>query len=213
MSTIKIFPFNPFEENTYIIYDETKNCIIIDPGAYYEHERFEMVEFLKSMELIPKFLVNTHCHIDHVLSNKFIAETYGLELYGHREDIYNLVKLEEVGRRYGVAVEASPEMKNFLSDGDDLCFGNTVLTVLHTPGHSLGSITLYNKNENYAIVGDVIFQGSIGRTDLPGGDFEVLEKSIKDKIYHLPEDTILYPGHGAPTTVRKEKWTNPFVKI
>jgi hydroxyacylglutathione hydrolase len=212
MSRIQSFTFNPFQENTYIIFDESKECIIIDPGCFEDFERKYLVEFIENNKLTPVMLINTHCHIDHILGNKFVSEKYNLPVTGHREDIYNLESLEMAGKKYGVPVEPSPAMTMFLEEGDGVKFGNTIFSILHTPGHSLGSITLYNSTESFAIVGDVIFRESIGRADLPGGDFAVLEKTIKDKIYALPDDTQLYSGHGPKTNVGYEKRNNPFVK-
>jgi hydroxyacylglutathione hydrolase len=212
MSRIQSFTFNPFHENTYIIYDESKECIIIDPGCFEDFERKYLVEFIENNKLTPMALINTHCHIDHILGNKFVSDKYRLQVTGHREDIYNLENLEAVGKKYGVPVEPSPAMTVFLEDGNEFKFGNTTFKILHTPGHSLGSITLHNDIEKYAIVGDVIFKESVGRADLPGGDMKVLEQTIAQKIYTMSDDTILYSGHGPKTNVGYEKRNNPFVR-
>lgn len=213
MTQVKKFTFNPFQENTYIVYDETKECMIIDPGAYFPHEREELLDFIRVHALKPIHLINTHCHIDHVLSNKLVAETFGLKLAGHQQEQLYLDSLLSTGAKYGVPVEESPPIEIFIKEGDIISFGNTVLKVYNTPGHSIASIILHCEKAGFALVGDVIFHRSIGRTDLPGGNFEVLKKSILKKVYTLPLETILYCGHEGETTVGEERVFNPFVKM
>lgn len=213
MSFIKKFTFNPFQENTYIVYDATNQCVIIDPGCSDQAEREELIDFIDNMQLKPVYLLNTHCHIDHVLGNRFIAEKYQLKLAANPNDQYNLDRMLEVGLRYGVALQESPAIEMALHHGDEVRFGETVFQVLFTPGHSKGSISFYNKQEHYVIAGDVLFNGSIGRTDLPGGDFPTLEKSIREVLYVLPDETTVYAGHDIETTIGHEKHTNPFVRI
>jgi hydroxyacylglutathione hydrolase len=213
MSIVQKFTFNPFQENTYIIYDETKACVIIDPGCYDPFEQQVLTRFISEKQLEPVHLLNTHCHIDHVVGNQFVAAAYNLKLSAHPEDNYNLERLVEVGQRYGVPVAPSPPIEIDLYHGAVVQFGNTSLQVLFTPGHSKGSVSFYNIADEYIVAGDVLFRGSIGRTDLPGGDFTVLENSIREVLYQLPDNTVVYPGHEDDTTIGYEKRNNPFVKI
>ncbi len=209
---IKSFTFNPFQENTYVVYDDTKECIIIDPGCYTDKERDELRRFITSEGLKPVKLINTHCHIDHVLGNKFTSELWDLELYMHKEDLPLLENAGNIGKMYGFEdYEGSPYPKHFLAQDDTLTFGESSFKILFTPGHAPGHICLYSKENNLLIAGDVLFNGSIGRTDLPGGDYNTLIKSIKTKLLPLDENTIVYCGHGPSTSIGKEKMSNPFL--
>jgi glyoxylase-like metal-dependent hydrolase (beta-lactamase superfamily II) len=207
---IKIFTFNPFQENTYILYDETKECAIIDPGCMGEMEQKQLTDFIDNQGLKPKLLINTHCHIDHILGNKFVADKYNLELTAHKKEAPVLEFGKQAAMMYQLDYKISPEIKNYVDEGDIIAFGNTKMEVLFTPGHSPASITLYIKDQDTLIVGDVLFQGSIGRTDLPGGNFETLTRVIKAKLFTLKDETIVYPGHGPSTHIGIEKRTNPF---
>ncbi len=212
MIHVKAFTFNPFQENTYVLFDETRECIIIDPGCYDPEEKLELTEFIKKEGLKPVKLLNTHCHIDHVLGNKYVAETWLLELFIHKNEVELLDAVESYGATFGVFAEKSPAAAGFLNEGDMVEFGNSKMAVIFTPGHSPGSITFYSAEEKFAISGDVLFHQSIGRTDLPGGDYETLIKSIKEKILILPDETKIYSGHGPVTTTGAEKKLNPFLK-
>ncbi len=209
---IAIFTFNDFSENTYLLYDDSGECIIFDPGCNNEEEQSTLVEVIESNNLKPVKLINTHCHIDHVLGNKFISEKYNLPLISHEGEKQVLAMQPQVSAMYGIPYDPSPEIAETLDDGDILKFGNTELKVLFTPGHSPASISFYCKEEGIVIGGDVLFQGSIGRTDLPGGDFDTLANSIRTKLYTLPDETVVFCGHGPSTTVGEEKKNNPFVK-
>jgi hydroxyacylglutathione hydrolase len=210
---IKSFTFNPFQENTYVVYDDTKECIIIDPGCYTDKERDELRRFITSEGLKPVKLINTHCHIDHVLGNKFTSELWDLELYMHKEDLPLLENAGNIGKMYGFEdYEGSPYPKHFLAQDDTLTFGESSFKILFTPGHAPGHICLYSKENNLLIAGDVLFNRSIGRTDLPGGDYNTLIKSIKTKLLPLDENTIVYCGHGPSTSIGKEKMNNPFLQ-
>jgi glyoxylase-like metal-dependent hydrolase (beta-lactamase superfamily II) len=210
---IKSFTFNPFQENTYIAYDETKECLIIDPGCYTEAERKELKAFIEEKELTPVKLINTHCHIDHVLGNKFASEQWDLELYMHKEDLLVLEKAGDIGKMYGLEdYEGSPFPKHFLAQGDTLTFGKSSFEILFTPGHAPGHICLYSKENNLLIAGDVIFQRSIGRTDLPGGDHSTLINSIITQLFPLPNETQVLCGHGPSTNLGYEKEHNPFLQ-
>ena len=209
---IKSFAFNPFQENTYVVYDDTKECIIIDPGCYTDKERYQLRSFITSEGLKPVKLINTHCHIDHVLGNKFVSELWDLELYIHIEDLPLLENAGNIGKMYGLEdYEGSPYPKHFLAQDDTLTFGESSFKILFTPGHAPGHICLYSKENNLVIAGDVLFQGSIGRTDLPGGDHSMLINSIITQLLPLPEETTVYCGHGASTNIGKEKMSNPFL--
>ena len=210
---IKSFTFNPFQENTYIVYDETKECLIIDPGCYTDAERKELKAFIEEKGLTPVKLINTHCHIDHVLGNKFASEQWDLELYMHKEDLPILEKVEYVGKMYGLEdYEISPYPKYFLAHKDTLTFGESSFEILFTPGHAPGHICLYSKENNLLIAGDVIFQRSIGRTDLPGGDHSTLINSIITQLFPLPNETQVFCGHGPSTNLGYEKEHNPFLQ-
>jgi hydroxyacylglutathione hydrolase len=207
---VQSFTFNPFSENTYILYDESNECIIIDPGCNDSFEKQEISEFIKSNGLNPIHLINTHCHIDHILGNKFISESYNLPLTAHKKEKQVLDFGTQTAMMYQIPYELSPEITKFIDEGDTITFGNTKLDVLFTPGHSPASISLYCKSANILIAGDVLFQGSIGRTDLPGGNFETLTRNIKAKFFTLPDETVVFSGHGNPTTIGIEMRTNPF---
>lgn len=210
---IKSFTFNPFQENTYIVYDETKECLIIDPGCYTDAERKELKAFIEEKKLTPVKLINTHCHIDHVLGNKFASEQWDLELYMHKEDLLVLEKAGEISKMYELEnYEGSPCPKHFLAQGDRLTFGKSSFEILFTPGHAPGHICLYNKENNLLIAGDVIFQRSIGRTDLPGGDHSTLINSIITQLFPLPNETQVFCGHGPSTNLGYEKENNPFLQ-
>lgn len=210
MISVQSFTFNEFQENTYVVYDETQECVIIDPGCSTVSERDELKKFIENHKLKPVHLLNTHCHIDHILGNKFIAETYGLKLTAHKKEAQVLAVGQATAAMYQIAYDLSPDIEIFLDEGDTVTFGQSSLEVVFTPGHSPASITFISKEDKICISGDVLFQGSIGRTDLPGGNFETLIRAIKAKIFTLSEATLVYPGHGPHTTVGYEKRTNPF---
>ncbi len=208
---VHTFTFSSWQENTYILYDDTKECIIIDPGCNSEHERMQLVNYLEEHNLTPVKLVNTHCHIDHVLGNKFVSEKYGLELTSHKGEQVMLDNMVQVATMYNTDYEPGPNIKQFLDEGDLLTFGKTELAVYFTPGHSPASISFYHAPSKQLIAGDVLFLGSIGRTDLPGGNMETLLSSIRTKFFPLPDDVIVYSGHGPTTTIGAEKRSNPFL--
>ena len=209
---IKIFTFNQFFENTFIISDSTNECIIIDPGCYDKNEKQILQDYILSNNLVPTRLINTHCHIDHILGNNFVSKTWDLELEIHHKDIDLLRNSKNIADLYGfVNYENSPITNKFLVEGDIIEFGKSKLEVLFTPGHAPGHISLYSKNENFIISGDVLFNNSIGRTDLPGGNYSTLIDTIKSKILCLDDSTVVYCGHGPSTTVGKERVNNPFL--
>ncbi len=212
MALVASFTFNPFQENTYLVYDDTKECVIFDPGCYTETERTNLAEFIKANELKPVRLINTHCHIDHVFGNKFVADTYGLPLEIHKGELPVLEAVPMVSKTYGIPMaDQSPMPEKFIEEGDIITFGNSSMKALFTPGHSPASLSFYCADGNILIAGDVLFQNSIGRTDLPGGDFTTLINSIKEKYYPLGDDVKVFPGHGPSTTIGYEKANNPFL--
>ena len=209
---IKIFTFNQFFENTFIISDSTNECIIIDPGCYDKNEKQILQDYILSNNLVPTRLINTHCHIDHILGNNFVSKTWDLELEIHHKDIDLLKNSKNIADLYGfVNYKNSPITNKFLVEGDIIEFGKSNLEVLFTPGHAPGHISLYSKNENFIISGDVLFNNSIGRTDLPGGNYNTLIDTIKSKFLCLDDSTVVYCGHGPSTTVGKERINNPFL--
>lgn len=208
---VKSFVFNDFQENTYVVYGAHKSCIIFDPGCNSSSEREQLSGFIKEMALIPKALINTHCHIDHVLGNWFVAENYKLALQAHQEERPVLESCKMVSQMYGISYTESPPIDHFLIPGERLEIDDLGFDILFTPGHSPASISFYNKEHEVLIAGDVLFQRSIGRTDLPGGDFNTLANSIRSQFYVLPDSVVVYPGHGPTTTIGEEKRENPFV--
>lgn len=212
MLNVKIFSFNPLQENTYLLFNEKKECMIIDPGCYFDHEREELLGFIKGAELKPVLLVNTHCHLDHVFGNRFIHETFGLELHIHEGEKKVLDLAPASGLMWNMPFDNYAGPLHFIDPAKPLAFGDDRLAVLFTPGHSPASISLYAEPEGFLIAGDVLFRESVGRTDLPGGDPDVLVNSILTQFYRLPDETIVYSGHGPSTTIGHEKKNNPFVK-
>lgn len=212
MISIHAFTFGPFAENTYVLSNESGDCFIIDPGCYFPEERQELREYITDNKLRPVRLLNTHAHLDHVLGNAFAAGNWKLKPAMHRDDLYNLERFDDVCRMYGVPGQTPPSEVDFLEEGDTVSLGDDTLEVLFTPGHSAGSISFYCPKQDFIIGGDVLFQGSIGRTDLPGGDFDTLSDTIKNKFYTLPPQTIVYSGHGPETTIAFEREHNPFVQ-
>lgn len=213
MTAILTLTFNPVQENTYIVYDqETRDAIIFDPGCFGEEEEKTLRDTIAEHSLKPVKLINTHCHFDHIFGNAMVAEEYGLDLGIHELEVPVLQAGPTTVAMYGMPpMRTSPEASYFIKEGDVIALGEARLEVLFCPGHSPGSICFYNRGEGYVIAGDVLFQRSIGRTDLPGGDHKTLIKSIKSKLLPLADDVKVYPGHGAPTTIGEERRENPFL--
>lgn len=212
MTQVQIFEFNPFAENTCIVFDDTGECAIFDPGCYTPGEREALKNFIEENNLRPVRLINTHCHLDHVFGNAFVAKTWNLGLEIHVGELPVLERFPQTCQMYGIPfAEKSPVPARFLEPGDVVEFGKTRLKVLFTPGHSPASISFYCKEDGFVIAGDVLFYESIGRTDLPGGDMNTLLSSIRTQLFTLPDETLVYPGHGPATTVRHEKEYNPFL--
>lgn len=209
---IKTFVCNPYQENTYLLYDETGSGVIIDPGMYTQQEEEQVLAFIEEEGLKLEHLFSTHCHIDHVLGNKLIYENFGLVPSFHENEIPIYAEIQSYAPQMGIRYDVSPISENFLPDSGTVQFGNNELELIFAPGHSPGHLCFYNKENGFLIGGDVLFKGSIGRTDLPGGNHDQLLHSITNQIYTLPEETVVYPGHGPATTVGQEKRTNTFVR-
>jgi hydroxyacylglutathione hydrolase len=212
MLQIKVFTFNALQENTYLLYDETGEAVVIDPGCYIPSEENTLAGFIKDNKLILKALLSTHSHVDHVLGNAFVKRTFQVPHYIHPLDAQTLLSVKVYAPMYGFAQYQESEADHFLNDKEVFAFGNTQLEVLFVPGHAPGHIAFYQQEHKLVLSGDVLFQGSIGRTDLPGGDFDTLIHSIKSRLFPLGDDTTVYPGHGPKTTIAREKRHNPFLK-
>lgn len=210
MVDVQKFVFNPFMENTYVLYDETGECVIIDPGCVEKEEENQLSEFIRSKDLTVTKLINTHCHIDHVLGNAFVKRMYTVDLFIHPIEEAVLKAVKTYASNYGFFQYQDSTPNQFLNNGDTVAFGNQQLEVLFVPGHSPGHIALYHPSAKILIGGDVLFENSIGRTDLPGGDFDTLINSIHQKFFALPNDVTVYCGHGSETTIGYEKRNNPF---
>jgi hydroxyacylglutathione hydrolase len=211
MLSIKSFTFGPFQENMFLLFDESNECAIIDPGCYNTKEQQILKNYIEEKNLKPVLLLNTHCHVDHVAGNRFVHDTYGLFPIIHKDDLFVLQSQEQVCKAYDLDFDPSPMPKEFIADGDIVTFGKNKLNVLFTPGHAPGHVVFYNPENKFVINGDVLFSGSIGRTDLPLGNYDTLEHSIRTKMYTLPNDTVVHCGHGPATTIGQEKKSNPFV--
>jgi glyoxylase-like metal-dependent hydrolase (beta-lactamase superfamily II) len=213
MINIKTFVFNPFMENTFLVYDESGEALIIDPGCYEEHEKKELTEFISKEELKVVKVINTHCHVDHCLGNKFVKDTYNAPLVLHKAEEEVLRSVVAYAPAYGFNNYEPAEVDEYITQGDKIHFGNSSLNVINVPGHSPGHIALVNKEEKICISGDVLFKESIGRTDLPGGHYDTLINSIQSELFQLPDETVVYTGHGPETTIGEEKQVNPFVRV
>lgn len=210
MLEIKSFTFNPFMENTYVLFDETKEAVIVDPGCYEPEEEEILTEFISKSNLKPTHILNTHCHIDHVLGNSFVKNKYGIPLVIGEKELDTLNAVTAYAPSYGFQGYQSSQPDQLLKTGDTIQFGQTTLAHLFVPGHAPGHIAFYDDSRSFIIGGDVLFEGSIGRTDLPGGDFPTLLNSIRTEFFKFPDDTVVYSGHGMPTTIGREKSSNPF---
>jgi glyoxylase-like metal-dependent hydrolase (beta-lactamase superfamily II) len=213
MLTVKAFSFNPVQENTYILYNEKKHCCIIDPGCYFQEERDKLKNFIDDNGLTPVLLLNTHCHLDHVFGNKFVHDTWGLILHLHKKEKQMLELAPASGEMWQLPFDNYEGKLEFIDGASTINIGDDQLEIRFTPGHSPGHVCFYDDAEGFAISGDVLFNGSIGRTDLPGGDFDTLINSIQTQLFTLPDDTKIYSGHGPMTTIALEKMNNPFVRL
>jgi hydroxyacylglutathione hydrolase len=212
MIHVQAFTFNDFRENTYVLSDHTKECVVIDPGCYTRAEKAALQHYVTQAGLRVVVLVNTHCHVDHVLGNHFVKETYQVPLLIHRLEAEVLRANVLHAPMFGFHGYEESSADQYLSETDTLTFGHSSLEVRFVPGHSPGHLAFYSPENKFCIGGDVLFRGSVGRTDLPGGNASTLFHSIRTQLYTLPDDTVVYSGHGEPTTIGREKASNPFVR-
>lgn len=212
MIKVSSFIFNPFSENTYVAYDETGECVIIDPGCSNPREEQELVAFIAANNLKPVLLLNTHCHVDHIMGNHFVHQTYGLLPQYNQIEQYILEGAPSHAAMFGVEMTPSPSAEKYIDEGDIITFGNSSFDILFLPGHSPGSIAFYNEEQKIIFGGDVLFYMSIGRTDLPSGNHEQLITSIKKSLFRLSDDYLVYSGHGPTTTIGNERRFNPFLQ-
>ncbi|MBC8319870.1 MAG: MBL fold metallo-hydrolase [Bacteroidetes bacterium] len=213
MISVKKFAFNPFQVNTYLLYDETAECVIIDAGMDGDFEETEITEYINNHNLKPVMLMLTHAHIDHIVGNNFIADTYSLPLTAHKDCVPFLTNATAYAATFGLTMDKVKNIDNYIDENKEIKFGNSKLKVLYTPGHANGSLCFYSPEDNFVITGDVLFNQSIGRTDLPTGNYDLLQQSIWEKLFALPDETVVYPGHGPDTSIGFEKVNNPFVAI
>jgi glyoxylase-like metal-dependent hydrolase (beta-lactamase superfamily II) len=211
MLQIKKFTFNPVQENTFLVYDETGECVIIDPGCYNAKERQALDTFIAEKQLTPVRLINTHCHFDHIMGVTHCRSRYHLNFETHANEAPLVERAVEHGDLFGIPMEPVDAPDAFFKEGDLINFGNSFLQVIEAPGHSPGGVVFYNPDAKIIIAGDVLFYGSIGRTDLAGGSYERLVNNIKTKLLILPEETTVYCGHGPETSIGFEKRNNPFL--
>jgi len=213
MLALKAFTFNPVQENTYVLYNENKECCIIDPGCYFAEEEAILKDYIENEGLKPVLLLNTHCHLDHVFGNKFVHETWNLTLHIHEKEKRVLEMAPISGKTWQLNFDNYEGELIFIAEDSRIKIGNEELEVRFTPGHSPGSVSFYHEAGGFIIGGDVLFNGSIGRTDLPGGDYDTLINSIQTQLFTLPDETKVYSGHGSVTTIGFEKMNNPYVKL
>jgi len=206
------FVFNPIDVNTYILSDKSGECAIIDCGCYDSDEFSRLTAFIDEKRLRPVLLLNTHCHLDHIFGDGFVLGKYNISALCHKDDVFNRKRAAIHALMFGLTMEDPPDPAGFLTDGQKISFGETELTAIHVPGHAAGSLAFYSEKDKAVFTGDALFAGSIGRTDLPGGNYETLINSITKKLFILPPETVVYPGHGDETSVETEIKTNPFFK-
>jgi hydroxyacylglutathione hydrolase len=205
------FVFSPLQVNTYLLADKKGNCAIIDCSCFNTGEFSDLEKFIESHKLNPVILLNTHCHLDHIFGNKLMLEKFNLRTFSHQLEEENRKNALNHAMLFGLSMEEPPECAGFISDKQRVYFGEASMLSLHVPGHTAGSLAFYCEEDGWVFTGDALFSGSIGRTDLHGGNYQTLIKSIKDQLLTLPPDTIVYPGHGPETTIAKEMSSNPYL--
>jgi hydroxyacylglutathione hydrolase len=213
MLSVHSFTFNPFQENTYVLFDETNDAVIIDPGCSDRSEERELSDWITARKLVPRLILLTHSHIDHILGAYYVKDKYRVPLCIHKKDEETLRAGKIVASMYGIDNYTEVEADKYVSESEPVLFGNQRLKVLFLPGHAPGHVGYYHEEQKIIIGGDVLFRSSIGRTDLPGGDFDTLIESIHQKLFTLPNDIVVYPGHGPATTTGEEKISNPFCAL
>ncbi|MEN8118351.1 MAG: MBL fold metallo-hydrolase [Bacteroidota bacterium] len=211
MIKIEKFVVNPLGENSFVLSDETGECIFVDPGFYYEEEFEEIRSYISENKLNPVKIVNTHCHFDHIMGVEFIRDEYKIPLCAHAADAFWVEKAIDQGRMFGFEMQPVAPIDQFINENETLRFGNSEMEIISVPGHSPGHLVFYSKENEMLIAGDVMFYGSIGRTDLPGGNHNDLISNIKNKLFTLPDNTKVFCGHGPETTLGFEKKSNPFL--
>lgn len=211
MIKIEKFVVNPLGENSFVLFDETGECVFVDPGFYYQEEHNEIKDFIAQHKLSPKKIINTHCHFDHIMGVEFVRNAFNIPFWAHEKDSFWVNNATEQAGRFGLEVKHVNPIDEYLQENDTVQFGNSELKVIHVPGHAPGHVVFYCEEDKFSIAGDVLFYGSIGRTDLPGGDHATLISNIKTKLFALPEDTKVYCGHGPETSIGFEKSSNPFL--
>lgn len=211
MLSLHFFEFNPFAENTYVIFDESGDAAIVDAGCYGRDEERELEEFIAARGLRPRVLINTHSHLDHILGADFVKHRYEIPLLIHPKDEPTLRSGPVASTMFGIEKFHPVEIDGYL--GDEVTVGAEKLQVIFLPGHAPGHVGFYHRQQKILLGGDVLFNRSIGRTDLPGGDFDTLIESIHQKLFVLPDDVVVYPGHGPSTTIGEEKVSNPFCAL
>ncbi|MCX7743052.1 MAG: MBL fold metallo-hydrolase [Flavobacteriales bacterium] len=210
MINVKSFEFNPFAEITYVLSDNENHCIIIDPGCYNAYEKEELAKYIRKNQLKPQAIWLTHSHLDHIFGVSFLKQQYNIPVIAHQMAPEGIRMQPLVSQMYGIPSEACPLPDKLLNHGDQIMLGNIIFEVIYCPGHSADGIVFYQPESGIAMVGDVLFAGSIGRTDLPGGDYNTLIQNIRTRLFVLPPETKVYPGHGPPTKIGEEIRTNPF---
>lgn len=202
--------FSPIEVNTYILSDNTGQCAVIDCGCFNQTEFERLAEFISKKNLNPALLLNTHCHLDHVFGNAMFLKKYRLGTLCHKDEEVNRKDSVYIASVFGMKMEIPPEPAGLIAEGSIVSFGDSEMKALFVPGHTSGSLAFYSEKDKIVFTGDALFAGSIGRTDLKGGDYDRLIQSIREKLFVLPPDTVVYPGHGEPTTIETEMKTNPY---
>ncbi|MBU1718512.1 MAG: MBL fold metallo-hydrolase [Bacteroidetes bacterium] len=210
MANIHTLVFNDFQVNTFIVADKSGDCVIVDPGCYYDSERKTLSEYITSNHLNVDRVINTHCHIDHILGNSFCCDYFQTGYYAHKAGMFFIEHGVAHGANYGFELDVPPAPTGFIDEDEIILVGEMELKVLYIPGHADCSICLVNEKEEYVITGDVLFNGGIGRTDLPTGDYDMLINGIRKKLFTLPDNFAVYPGHGPASTIGNEKRSNPF---
>ncbi len=208
---LHLFTFNAFQENSYVLVNENKEAIFIDPGMMDQEEENVMLNFISKNDLTPLFILNTHCHIDHILGVKFLVEKFQIPFYAHQHETVMIERSASVSLMYGIPYSGCPLPDRFIDESDSFEFGKDKIELLYVPGHSPGHLALVIHSQRMVIGGDVLFKGSVGRVDLPGCNAQDLISSIQGKIYKLPNDYSVFPGHGEATTIGYEKENNYFV--
>ena len=212
MITVQTFVCNMIAENTYLLYDETKEAVLIDCGCMYPAEEQKLTDFITRNGIQIKRNLCTHLHFDHILGNHFIYKTYGIKPEAHRKEVELLPSIKQQIQSMHLRFPVQwMEVEDYLVGNETIRFGTSELVTILVPGHSPGSLAYYSRKDGLIVVGDVLFKGSIGRSDLWGGNHDMLVAAIKDKILSLPDETIVYPGHGPYTTIIEEKFNNPFL--